>query len=302
MPSSTTISGAPARRSRDPRRSHVPRPRPPRRRPGAPPPRAARSSSAAHPPHRHALLLGEAQDRRQPIVGARRHAQERDALRAQGLEDRIDAVDQHGDRRRDHENAKRAQDFFFVRLRVFVTSWSRRRRSSARANADARSRLPRMAGSRPTRGAPRRGRSTAPPGRAPGPPRGRSARRESDGTAPYPFDPSAPSHGSPPREISRDRAAAPPPAPRRARAPPPARPPPHLAPQRLLVQRALGRVVEQQREPRRHLVEAIDRRARHRHGRCEKLDAGALRRTSTRPPAEYGSDSSASRSGSATFR
>ena len=48
------------------------------------------------PAHRNALLLREAHHIVEPVVRAERHAQRRDALRAQGFDYGVDAVDAHG--------------------------------------------------------------------------------------------------------------------------------------------------------------------------------------------------------------
>ena len=46
---------------------------------------------------------------------------------------------------------------------------------------------------------------------------------------------------------------------------------------------ASGVVVEQERQPRRHLIEPIDRRRRHRHHRREELEPARVRRHRARP-------------------
>ena len=112
---------------------------------------------------------------RQTIVGARsRRADRRDALRAQRLEHRVDAVDQHasnepGVRAASSPSGQRARE---------------RRRPLAVAG-DVRNTCGFAA-------ALRRCRSPEPPGRAPGLRRDRSGPRESDGRALFPFDPFVP--------------------------------------------------------------------------------------------------------------
>ena len=63
-----------------------------------------------------------------------------------------------------------------------------------------------------------------------------------------------------------------------------------------IAQRRVGVVVEQKRQPRRNLVEPIDRRARHRHRRGEELEAASVGRHLRPRFMKYGSDSSARRS------
>ena len=118
---------------------------------------------------------------RQPIVGARRHADRRHAPRAQRLEHRVDAVDRMHSSRRRTKSRTISADLRALLSFVIVTSFQRaHERRRALAAADDR------------RDARRRGQLGAAIDRRHRQielralRRGRSARRESDGTAPSP--------------------------------------------------------------------------------------------------------------------
>ena len=188
MPSSTTMSGAP--RAPVTRSSTLVRAALARRRRRRPDARRRRASAielvGAHALHRHALRLGQPHDRRQR--DRRRAATTRsdvDAPRAQRFEDRVDAVDQHGLTARGPTPARELDARCSrARARGYAAPLQRARerrralaaaedRRDARAARQLRAAIDRRHGEIELRALRR----------------ARSARRESDGTAPSPFCP-----------------------------------------------------------------------------------------------------------------
>ena len=271
MPSSTTISGAPVAAVQQIARRRTARD-----------PRDLGDHALVHAAARGAIELRRrrASHRHAPRARpsatiSRRAAARRDRRRAarctrparSASSDRVDAVDQHSVHR--------------VLGLPAVLSAQRQRSRQARP---ARSRQPddrRDARAAPA--GPRRDRWPARRDRAPAPRPRRSARRGSDGTAPCPSarslaftsfaaarNRSRSSRGAVAQRLG-ERAR-----PRRARRRPtsPSRTPASPS-------AASGSIVEQEREPRRHLVEPIDRRRRNRHDRRQKRErrsaSGAMR-------------------------
>ena len=73
-------------------------------------------------------------------------------------------------------------------------------------------------------------------------------------------------------------------------------------PDRGILQGARRRVVEEEPEPRRHLLEPIDRRGRQRDDCREEASSAGVGVASHPSRWKYGTDSVASRSGAASFR